>query len=175
MMSGNVFVQAVYTIWTKASRGAPQAAARNRLPDAFALADYHLDQLLAGECYAKVLIHERDGFKPRASVEDFFSPCFRWRWPGVSIQFLNNDKAVVVRYKHESWQGAPNRSHQPVVKYELVSDKLLRVKFNNRHVGPWGEWWYCLYAFSILRTESPSGEMFLAEPVKYISDLAELW
>jgi hypothetical protein len=36
-MSGNVFVQAVSTIWTKASRGAPQSAVRNRLPDAFAL------------------------------------------------------------------------------------------------------------------------------------------
>ena len=174
-MSSHVFVQAISTIWTKASRGAPQAAARNQQPDAFALADYHLDQLLAGECYAKVLIHERDGFKPRASVEDFFSPHFRWRWPGVSIQFLNNDKAVVVRYKHESWQGAPNRSHQPVVKVELVSDKLLRVKFNSRDAGPWDEWWYHLHVFNILRTESPSVEMFLAEPAKIITDPAELW
>jgi hypothetical protein len=173
-MSSNVYVQAVYTIWTKASRGAPQAAARNQQPDAFALDDYHLEQLLAGECYAQVLIHERDGFRPRLSVEDF-SPYLRWRWPGVSIQFLNNDKAVVVRYKHESWQGAPNRSHQPVVKYELLPDKLLRVKFNNRAVGAWGEWWYDLYVFNILRTESPSVDMFVAEPAKIISDLAELW
>lgn len=173
-MSSNVFVQTVSTIWTKASRGAPQAAVRNQLPDAFALADIHLEQLLAGECYAQVIIHERDGFKPRASVEDFFSPDFRWRWPGVAIQFLNNDK-VIVRYKHEAWQGTPNRSHQPAVKYELASDKLLRVKFNYRTAGAWGEWWYHLYLFNILRTESPSVDMFLAEPAKIISDLAELW
>ncbi|HRI56293.1 MAG TPA: hypothetical protein PK170_04265 [Anaerolineae bacterium] len=54
-MSGDVFVQAISTIWTKASRGAPRAAARNQSPDAFALADYHLEQLLAGECYAQVI------------------------------------------------------------------------------------------------------------------------
>jgi hypothetical protein len=173
-MSGNVFVQAISTIWTKASRGAPQAAARNQQPDAFALADYHLEQLLAGECYHHVVIHEDDGFRPRSSMRAFTSHT-RWRWPGVSIQFLNSDKAVVVRYKHESWQGAPNRSHQPVVKYELLPDKLLRVKFNNRDAGPWDEWWYHLHVFNILRTESPSVDMFVAEPAKCISDLAELW
>lgn len=86
-MSVNVFVQAIYTFWTKASRGAPQAAVRNQLPDAFALADIHLEQLLAGECYCQVVIHERDGFKPRSSVKNFDSPYFRWRWPGVSVQF----------------------------------------------------------------------------------------
>lgn len=102
-------------------------------------------------------------------------PYFRWCLRGVSIQFLNNDKAVVVRYKHESWQGAPKRSHQPVVKVELVPDKLLRVKFNNRDAGPWDEWWYHLHVYNILRTESPSVEMFLAEPAKCIIDLAELW
>jgi len=36
-MSSKVFVQAASAIWTKASRGAPQAAARTQLPDAFAL------------------------------------------------------------------------------------------------------------------------------------------
>jgi hypothetical protein len=174
-MSSNVFVQAVSTIWTKASRGAPQAAARTQLPDAFALADFHFEQLLAGECYAQVMIHERDGFRPRSSVQAFPSPSYaRWRWPGVSIQFHNNDK-VIVCYKHESWQGAPNRSHQPAVKYELASDKLLRVKFNNREAGPWDGWWYHLHVFNILRTESPSVEMFLAEPAKCLGDLAELW
>lgn len=173
-MSSNVFVQAINTFWAKASRGAPQAAARNQVSDAFVLADIHLEQLLAGECYAQVLIHEDFGFRPRSSVQEFTSN-IRWRWPGVSIQFRTNDKAVVVRYKHESWQGYPNRSHQPVVKYELAPDKLLRVKFNNRTTGAWGEWWYHLNVFNILRTESPSVEMFLAEPAKLISDLAELW
>jgi len=172
-MSSNVFVQAVSAIWTKASRGAPQAAARTQLPDAFALADYHFEQLLAGECYAQVMIHERDGFRPCSSVEAFPSYA-RWRWPGVSVQFFNNDKAIV-RYKHETWYGAPNRSRQPAVKVELAPDKLLRVKFNNRDVGPWGEWWYRLHVFNILRTENPSVEMFLTEPAKAISDLAELW
>ncbi len=47
------FVQVVSTFWTKASRGAPQAAARAQRPDAFALADIHLEQLLTGECYAQ--------------------------------------------------------------------------------------------------------------------------
>jgi hypothetical protein len=131
-----------------------------------------LEQLLAGECYAQVLIHEREGFKPLASVQAF-PPYTRWRWPGVSIQFFNNDKAIV-RYKHESWYGAPNRSRQPAVKYELAPDKLLRVKFNNRDAGPWDEWWYHLHVFNILRTENPSVDMFLAEPAKCISDLAEL-
>lgn len=173
MMSSNVFVQAITTFWTKASRGAPQAATRAQLPDAFALADIHLEQLLAGECYAQVIIHERDGFEPRSSVETF-SPYYRWRWRGVSIQFHNNDK-VVVRYKHEPWQGAPDRSHQPVVKYELAPDKLLRVKYNYRESWPEGEWSYHLSVFNILRTESPSVEMFLAEPAKCIIDLAELW
>jgi hypothetical protein len=107
-MSSTVFVQAVSTFWTKASRGAPQAAARNQQPDAYALADSDVEQLLAGECYSQVLIREDDGFRPRSSVQAFPSDA-RWRWPGVSIQFLNNDK-VVVRYKHDSWQGAPNRS-----------------------------------------------------------------
>ncbi len=172
-MSSHVWVQVVSVIWTKASRGAPQAAARNQMPDAFAVDDYHLEQLLAGDCYAQVLIHERDGFEPRASVEAF-SPRVRWRWPGVAMQFLNNDK-VVVRYKHGSWQGAPDRSHQPVVKYELAPEKPLRIKFNNRHTGPWNEWWYHLSVFNILRTENPSVEMFLAEPAKTFSDLAELW
>lgn len=167
------FVQVVSTFWTKASRGAPQAAARAQLPDAFALADIHLEQLLTGECYAQVVIHEGEGFRPRSSVESF-SPYARWCWPGVAIQFLNHDK-VVVRYKHESWQGAPDRSHRPVVKVELLSDKLLRVKFNNRSVGAWGEWWYNLYVFNILRTESPSAGMFLMEPAKLVSDLDELW
>lgn len=120
-----------------------------------------------------MIIHERDGFEPRSSVETI-PPHFRWQWPGVSIQFHNNDK-VVIRYKHERWQGAPDRSHQPAVKYELAPDKLLRVKFNNRDNGPWDEWWYHLHVFNILRTERPSVEMFLEEPAKCISDLAELW
>ena len=173
-MQGSLcFVQVVSTIWTKASRGAPQAAARAQLPDAFALADIHLEQLLAGECFAQVMIHERDSFRPVSSVESF-SPACHWRWPGVSIQFHNNDK-VVVRYKHERWLGAPNRSHQPAVKHELAPDKLLRVKFNHRSSGVEDEWWYHLYVFNILRTDSPSVGMLLAEPAKCISDLADLW
>lgn len=172
-MSSNVFVQAVSTIWTKASRGAPQAAARAQQPDAFALADIHLEQLLVGECYARVMIHEWDGFEPRSSVETF-SPNCRWRWLGVSIQFHNNDR-VVVRYKLDSWLGAPGRSHQPALKYELAPDKPLRVKFNYRDGGHWNGWWYHLYVFNILCTDSPSTDMFLTEPAKCISDLAELW
>ena len=88
--------------------------------------------------------------------------------------FHNNDQ-VVVRIKHESWQGAPNHSHQPAVKYELALDKLLRVKYNYRESWPEGEWSYHLSVFNILRTDTPSGEMFLAEPAKCIGDLAELW
>ncbi len=49
------------------------------------------------------------------------------------------------------------------------------MKFNNRSTGPWGEWWYHLYGCNILRTDSPSAEMFLAEPAHAIVDLADLW
>jgi hypothetical protein len=37
------------------------------------------------------------------------------------------------------------------------------------------EWTYQLDVFSIVSTKSPTTEMFLAEPEKIISDLAELW
>jgi hypothetical protein len=172
-MQNQVFLQVVTTFWTKISRGAPNAGARNVSPDAFALSDDEVEQLLTGECFSHVVFHEREGFRARRSVATF-PPLNGWRWGPVSVNFLNNGVAVV-NYKHRPWSGAPDRSSRAALRYELSADTMLRIKNNCRESWPAGEWSYRLEVFNIVRTENPSTEMFLVEPAKYVSDMAELW
>lgn len=173
-MKEKIFVQVATTYWTKTSRGAPLSDKRNLLPEAFELTPSALSQLSAGECYSQVILREHEDFVPVHTVERF-SPNRRFQWPAVSISVSNKGDAVV-RYQHDPvLEGAPRRSQRPAVSHELDVDRLLRVKYNSRTSWPTGEWRYEQTVFNILRTATPSVEMFTTEPEKYINDLADLW
>lgn len=171
-MSEKVFVQEVMVFWTKASRGAPQSAARSRCPEAFALSPDELAQFTEGDNYSSVVMRESEAFRPDQHIGRL-PQGKTFQWPSLSVMFLNRE--IVARYEFADWEGAPSRAGRPAITHLLTPDKLLRVQYNSRDSWPTGEWHYRLTTFNILLTDTPSTEMFLATPEKCIADIEDLW
>ena len=174
LMNHNVFVQRIMIFWTKESRGEPLASPRNLCPKSFELSATELERMVAERCYSEIVMREQDDFKPSQSIQKPF-PLDKLQWPSVSVKFPQN-KGAIVRYEYSHViGGAPDRSQRPAIVNELTLNKLVRVEFNGRSSWPCGEWYYQLQVFNILQTDKPSRIMFVAEPEKQISDLADLW
>lgn len=171
-MSGKVFVQGVLVFWTKASRGAPQSAARSRCPEAFALSPEGLAQFIEGDNYSSVVMREREEFRPEQQIGRF-PQGKTFHQPSLSVMFLNT--GTVVRYEYGDMEGAPSRAGRPAITHLLTPERLLRVQYNSRDSWPTGEWHYKLTTFNILLTDTPSTGMFLATPDKCIADIEDLW
>ena len=70
--------------------------------------------------------------------------------------------------------GAPDRTPRPPLVCPLGLDELVRVAYNGRFSSPMGEWRYEHTIFNFILTERLAPEMFLAERVRQIEDLADL-
>jgi hypothetical protein len=172
---GALYAQKVTIYWSKAGRGMPDAGRRAHCPPAFVLSAGELTQLARTNTYSSIVMWERSAYAPEQTVETHFSFYDPHDWGAVAVKFPHNEGAVV-RYTYSRVNvGAPDRSHRPPLSCPLGLDEVVRVTYNGRASWPLGAWRYEHTTFNFVLTERPTLEMFLAEPVRQITDLADLW
>ena len=173
MSSSDLYIQRVFIVWTKATRGMPGAAQRNHCEVCFGLSSDDVNLLALGESVSQVVLREEDNFVPRQSAVPL-PYTHKLDWRTVSIKRPNQGE-VVVRYKYINFLvGAPDRSHRPAISCLVAPDQLVRVEYNGRFAEPCTNWYYVRSIFNIVRTAVPTQDMFLAPPRHHLSDLAKL-
>lgn len=171
---GLLYAQQVTIYWSKTGRGMPEAGQRARCPLAFALSAGDLAHLARANTYSSIVMWGRSAYRPEQSVETHFRYYDPYDWGAVAVKFPHNEGAIV-RYTYSTFHvGAPDRTPRPPLACPLGPDELVRVAYNGRFSSPLGEWRYEHTVFSFILTERPAPEMFLAEPVRQIEDLADL-
>jgi len=174
MWSTELYVQRVLIQWTKASRGMPGAADRNRCPTSFVLSANELQALATRTGYSHVTQCEASAFVAQKNVV----PHTGGVQPNWSTVMIKQHKAggPVVQYQYVNYLvGAPDRSHRPALSCRLVQGELVRVEYNGRFAEPGTNWYYVRHIDNIVWTVRPTAAMFLAAPAHHLTDLAELF
>jgi hypothetical protein len=158
MIAMDVTVQWVRTSWTKRSRGAPHADARNRAPVAFVLPPG------PSPLVHEVLMQESDDFRPRFEVTDTLPAKTR-------LRLRERGEALTVQVGIGF--GAPCRGYRPSVT--IRPGEWLRWQMNKRSssFAGMGDWHYELQtvniAFGPVRPDA-----FLGRPPHLVDELAAL-
>lgn len=78
MSQALTIVQLIHTVWTKASRGAPAAATRNRVPEAMRLPPEGIRDIATGLLVHEVWYREPDFETPRSDVRVYEESVRNW-------------------------------------------------------------------------------------------------
>lgn len=168
-----VLLQNICTIWTKASRGGANAAARNGTPDAFELPALAFSLPENPFLLHEVVYTERNHFQrpmeklePREPTDPFWYDC---------LQLSLKNQVLTVMLEWERSEGVPRRPTFPRIAWSLQPGQWGRVIYNLRHAGE-DHWIYKKYAISIGLLHSYSPSIFLeAGPMYSYRDMAQLW
>ena len=87
---------------------------------------------------------------------------------------ITHQQLQMVNTPTPPFTSAPDRTPRPPLVCPLGPDELVRVAYNGRFSSPMGEWRYEHTIFNFILTERLAPEMFLAERVRQIEDLADL-
>lgn len=166
-----IVVQELQTWWTKLSRGAPAAVARNatrvalRIPEAA-----RVSQL--GPLVHRVRFDESDSFAP--NTRDVPAGISAQR-PVPCVRLIERERGVLlVNFEWEALTcGAPRRPRgEPI---HLKEGQCCRVVFNGRH-GSERQWWYHHTVVNIAQLARPNADIFLEiAPCTISSHLEILW
>src|SRR5262245_43942324 len=133
-----VVIQEVHTSWTKDSRGAPGATARNAVPERLAFT--------TSVGHHAVLEHlarygEESGFVASETVTSYDAPA-SLRYGCVRVVVDDSRVQVIWRYD-PGYIGAPERDEGPPKEAFVVSlGQWGRVRYNGRLTSDEGGWWY---------------------------------
>ena len=154
----DVTVQWVRTTWTKRSRGAPLADARNRAPVGFVLPAGPSPLL------HEVLMAERNDFRPQFVVTEGLPARER-------LHLRENGDALTVQLRDGF--GVPVRSHRPSVT--IQRGEWMRWQMNNRYSSATGmnDWSYELTTVNVAFGPGPR-DAFLGSPHHVVDELAAL-
>ena len=169
-------VQEITVWWTKTSRSAPGAAARNAVPELFALPFRPATMGRFDVVHHGVLVREWTGFDvPEEAVEGhpvlegrpFRLGCVRVE-PGLDV--------VEVVYAYDfACGGAPERTSRPRRVLRLRAGQWGRVVYNGRFEDRGtGEWLYKKVVANVAHVGGASDAVFSGEPARSFSDLAHL-
>ncbi|XVV16855.1 hypothetical protein ACQP2X_21485 [Actinoplanes sp. CA-131856] len=152
----DVIVQRVVTLWSKRSRGFPNAALRNAVPPAFPLPSGR------PPLFHDVDVREENCFEPRSEVRPLTPRAFGLHLAGD-----------VLRVRVPDGFGFPQRRHRPSVT--LRRGEWVRWRFNNRSSSACGtgDWHYTLTSLSIAFGPIPL-DAFLGGAPHRIDELAAL-
>jgi hypothetical protein len=166
-----IVVQELQTRWTKASRGAPTASARDGTPRALRVPDADCIPL------QNLILH-----RLRFDESDSFAPSVPQAPRHTSLQ--HPVSCVAVREEGDSritvafnWDpltcGAPRRSHGTPI--HLKRGDWCQILFNGRH-GSDREWSYHSTIVNVAHLSQANASIFLDSPPALVSNhLAELW
>lgn len=199
--SATLLIQAIHVEWSRLSRGAPQAAARNSIPEAVSFpipADpiedphYHIHHLYYSEADKFQQPHLEFDVETKAKDEHLNYGCVRRRpWalvvimPHTAVKILEpGDETVQYDRVGISWltnglnvtyrhtSGAPQT---PQAVFTLESEQWMRIRYNARYSVQAG-WVYDKWVFNIGVFDNPPLEVFLSTRPSYIhSQMSKLW
>ncbi len=156
----DVLVQWVRTYWTKRSRGAPGAARRNALPEAFLL------PRAAAPFVHEVRMYECDGFAPHPAVTSGLPPAAE-----VELAGAGGVLTVLLVRDASGWPTARPPAWRPAA-VELRPGQTLRWQVNYRFAAEDG-WYYRLDTLNVCCGTSPAG-VFLDPPARRIDGRSRL-
>src|SRR5262245_14038081 len=159
-----VVVQEIQTSWTKDSRGAPGAVARNAVPERLAFTPS------AGR--HTVLEHlarygEESGFVASVTVTSYDAPA-SLRYGCVPL--VVDDSRVQVMWQYDSgYIGAPVRDGPPKEAFVVSVGQWGCLRYNGRLTYDEG-WWYRKAVLNVGIFDAPTGSEFLAREPDFTYD-----
>lgn len=171
-----VLIQEIATFWTKASRGAAGATARNGVPRALVVPASRELQALEAPREPVCVVHavrygEANHFRAPLSNEVRVQPAAdTFRGDNIAVSLVDNAVRVSLAW---GW-GAPMR-HPVRSLLTLGGGQWGRVRYNRRS-GGYGGWLYsdCVYNIGLFSALAP--DVFVSTgPDKDYEDLADLW
>ncbi|WP_310426293.1 hypothetical protein [Chamaesiphon sp. VAR_48_metabat_135_sub] len=170
-----LIVQTIHSYWTKASRGAPGAIARNSVPECFSIPLKQVNIQGIRVLYHQIVFKEATNFKvpeEQISIDPTIHP------PHSCIKVERIAKTIFATYKYHSGGGAPNRSTlKGIVKADVGN--WVQIRENGRFSAAWaGDWWYqkIVVNAGIFDNMNIDSEHFLhTSPVEVFSAMADLW
>lgn len=169
-----VIIQAITTHWTKASRGAPHAAARAAVPEAAALP-------AGGRPSDGVFVHELEAVEATGFVLDDITADSRRDLPvtvaGVKVEIDDDHKdQVVVTRLANRWGGWPPRERERVV-FRLAAGESGRA-IRNARIGGARQWTYSRTVVNVAHLDGDDlggGDLFVAtSPTHLVNEEASL-
>lgn len=164
-----IIVQRIETLWTKYSRGMPNAAARNSVPRALALP---CDPDLSGDIY----VHEAKAYED--SGFEIFQEVYRIQeerkyW---SLSFLDRGEFLEVLFTYNYWDhGRPNRGAYRRSLMNLKIGETGSLHINGRFTTHYGQY-YKQNFVNLANLGAPERNVFLdSEPVKYVNKMVHLF
>ncbi len=130
-----IIAQLVEVLWTKASRGAPAAAERNRLPQALPLTPGSEGQVYL---FRHHRFDEKDGF---AGVQlDGREAAQPPRREQELLLELHSDGTLILGLRHTLATGKPPRHERPQLLSAVLGEHAQLV-VNGRHTSYSGQWY----------------------------------
>lgn len=171
-----IVVQRLVTHWTKASRGAPAASARNATPEALALPAALLSAEAACLHHA-VDFREGRAFQPeeRAGTDGHVSPMAPWLGKPCSVRFDLAPGRLDVSFRRDSDLGDGSGRPPDGPCFVLAPGQWGRVAFNGVFGDhDTGEWYYEKEVFNVAHVDAATADLFLAAPTFACLHMARL-
>lgn len=168
-----LIVQTIRSSWTKASRGAPGAIARNTVPEYLPISSPNIDPIDLQVLYHEIAFEEATGFqspKERIYINPTIYP------PSGCITVERIGREAHVTYKYSGVGGAPYRSVKRHTIRAGVGD-WLQMRENGRFLILWsGDWSYQKIVVNAGLFNNISARYFLnTSPIEVFSAMADLW
>lgn len=178
-MKDIVLIQRIECHWSKASRGGPEAAQRNAVPEAVKVPVQALRKTPPGLLVEHgVDYSERRGFDaPSERITE--EPFGRLKIGCVLIEPDSEGAWVVFEYD-TGRAGAPFRysppGGRPATRFTLGPGQWGRVRYNGRFSHEEGGWTYGKFVFNVGMFPALSADVFLhSEPAHTVDQTALLW
>lgn len=173
-----IIIQHIRTQWTKDSRGAPKATARNQVPKSF-LIDGHAEK--SSEIYVHyIAAHEENGFQPEEKFYPLKTYGFIENKASKNKHYLNItffgdvDKWTFISEKELQGLWGPIRPKQQI--FNLKKDEWGCLLLNHRYSGSegaYGEISYSQDVFNIVNFDQFDPAIFMNHKPKYNIDRLE--
>lgn len=164
-----IIVQEIIVQWSQRSRGVEAAKVRNAIPETFAVPYF------PAMSYVQNIVHDKVTFEAGTrhilAVKEFVRNkrvkfgCTRLSWDG---------NRLVVTYSYDPWcGGAPRRSTAARTVLALPVDSWGQIRYNGRF--GYEGWTYKKTVLNIAYLNTVRADIFLSEPARVFTDMADLW
>ena len=157
-------LQIIRTVWTKASRGAPGATARARVPlHFFVTPDTTKRGILSVEIH---VFQERDFKWPNVSqVEQRdLTVDLKYGWSGFVLDW-NGQTATTHLNRWFAGDSQPQFFNRDMGRYEVPPDNWVRLRWHGRQRDyDGGQWWYEQTVVNVARCDANLDVDFSGEP-----------
>ena len=172
-----IIVQEIATWWTKQSRAAGAATARNAVPQQIAFPWLPEVDSPSALIYHRIRFDEDTNFRtPEHEIKVSEVPAFKMLRFGC-VHITQRDDLVRVTYAYNVLcGGAPERSAVPRQVFTLARGEWGRVVYNGRwsSLSGMAAWTYKQATLNILHAQTLTQPVFAGEPRTIFRDLADL-